>query len=323
MRAALVFCAKNSIPALQVPLALERATLGSDPACDFVVTEPGVKSKHLEIEHLGGQFRLRSRHPDADTRINGVRVQEHWLRNGDTIQLGPNLQVKFREETLSNEPLVCTRSRAGPAAPDQAFQYLRSHSLFHTMSDDSLERIAQSSRLLRVPAGEPVVRQGERGHSFYLIASGLLDVVKNGAVVSTLGQNSFFGEVALLKGGVRAATVIATAPSELYELDRPSFDLLTKSNPALVKHFIRLLASYGEEAMEPLGSVEERIEKHLASLLSAWPGIPMPSLRLIQAPVFHGPRTRESAWRSPREAPAAWLNWARLRRWSARASPST
>ncbi len=49
-----------------------------------------------------------------------------------------------------------------------------------------------------------------------------------------------------------------------------------------------LLARYGEEALEPLDSIEQRVERHLASLLSAYPSIPMPSLRLIQAPVFHG-----------------------------------
>ena len=49
-----------------------------------------------------------------------------------------------------------------------------------------------------------------------------------------------------------------------------------------------LLARYGEEALEGLGLVEERLERHLASLLAAHPAIPMPSLRLIQAPVFHG-----------------------------------
>jgi aspartate-semialdehyde dehydrogenase len=49
-----------------------------------------------------------------------------------------------------------------------------------------------------------------------------------------------------------------------------------------------LLARYGEEALEPLESIEQRVERHLASLLAAWPGVPMPSLRLIQAPVFHG-----------------------------------
>ncbi|HLH43282.1 MAG TPA: Asd/ArgC dimerization domain-containing protein [Bryobacteraceae bacterium] len=49
-----------------------------------------------------------------------------------------------------------------------------------------------------------------------------------------------------------------------------------------------MLARYGAEALEPLQGIEQRIERHLASLLAAWPGVPMPSLRLIQAPVFHG-----------------------------------
>ena len=49
-----------------------------------------------------------------------------------------------------------------------------------------------------------------------------------------------------------------------------------------------LLARYGEEALEPLENVEQRLERHLASLLAASPSAPMPSLRLIQAPVFHG-----------------------------------
>jgi len=49
-----------------------------------------------------------------------------------------------------------------------------------------------------------------------------------------------------------------------------------------------LLPRYGEEALEPLEFVEERVERHLATLLAAYPAVPMPSLRLIQAPVFHG-----------------------------------
>ncbi len=55
-----------------------------------------------------------------------------------------------------------------------------------------------------------------------------------------------------------------------------------------------LLARYGEEALEPLEGIEQRVERHLASLLAGYPGIPMPSLRVIQAPVFHGHSI--SAW---------------------------
>ena len=49
-----------------------------------------------------------------------------------------------------------------------------------------------------------------------------------------------------------------------------------------------MLARWGSDAASPLSDVEERIERHLASLLDRTDGVPMPSLRLIQAPVFHG-----------------------------------
>ncbi len=62
-----------------------------------------------------------------------------------------------------------------------------------------------------------------------------------------------------------------------------------------------MLARYGEEAIEPLEGVEQRLERHLASLLAAWPGVPMPSVRLIQAPVFHGHSF--SAWVEFDESP--------------------
>lgn len=72
-----------------------------------------------------------------------------------------------------------------------------------------------------------------------------------------------------------------------------------------------LLARYGEEALEPLELIEHRVERHLASLLSAYPAIPMPSLRLIQAPVFHGHSF--SIWIEFEQNPgaaklSAWLN---------------
>jgi aspartate-semialdehyde dehydrogenase len=64
-----------------------------------------------------------------------------------------------------------------------------------------------------------------------------------------------------------------------------------------------MLARYGEEAIEPLEGIEQRVERHLASLLTGWPGVPMPSLRLIQAPVFHGHSI--SAWIEFEENPGA------------------
>lgn len=64
-----------------------------------------------------------------------------------------------------------------------------------------------------------------------------------------------------------------------------------------------MLAQLGAEAPAPLAEMEDRIERHLASLLERLEGVPMPSLRLIQAPVFHG--YSFSFWVEFEEAPAA------------------
>ncbi len=49
-----------------------------------------------------------------------------------------------------------------------------------------------------------------------------------------------------------------------------------------------MLSRLGEEAEEALDDIELRIDRHLATLLARWPVVPMPSLRLVQAPIFHG-----------------------------------
>lgn len=64
-----------------------------------------------------------------------------------------------------------------------------------------------------------------------------------------------------------------------------------------------LLAQFGAEAPVPLSDIEDRIERHLASALERLEGVPMPSLRLIQAPVFHG--YSFSFWIEFEEGPAA------------------
>jgi aspartate-semialdehyde dehydrogenase len=91
------------------------------------------------------------------------------------------------------------------------------------------------------------------------------------------------------------------------ELQRQTVSLLSfKTLPKEVydaQAAFNLLARYGEEAKESLESVQARLERHLASLLVQLPGVPMPSLRLIHAPVFHG--YTFSVWVEFEEAPSA------------------
>jgi putative ABC transport system ATP-binding protein len=92
----------------------------------------------------------------------------------------------------------------------------------------TLTNIAEEMAKERHTTGTVIIRQGDEGDKFYLIKSGLVDVIVNQGQpdeqkVATLGKGQFFGETALLTGAPRNATVIAQLDSEFYTLDKPHF----------------------------------------------------------------------------------------------------
>ncbi|XP_014368937.2 cAMP-dependent protein kinase type I regulatory subunit [Papilio machaon] len=71
--------------------------------------------------------------------------------------------------------------------------------------------------------GETVIRQGDEGDNFYIIDSGEVEVLVNGELVTTIGEGGSFGELALIYGTPRAATVRARSRLKLWGLDRDSY----------------------------------------------------------------------------------------------------
>jgi CRP/FNR family transcriptional regulator, cyclic AMP receptor protein len=68
---------------------------------------------------------------------------------------------------------------------------------------------------LEVGAGETLVTEGDFGYAMFAIADGTAKVVRNETVIRTLGPGDVFGEIAILSGGRRTATVVATTPMRL------------------------------------------------------------------------------------------------------------
>ncbi|MDQ3379580.1 MAG: MFS transporter [Actinomycetota bacterium] len=100
---------------------------------------------------------------------------------------------------------------------------LASVPIFAPLPGGSLEHLAGRLVPLRLEAGTMIVREGDSGDRFYIVAEGEVEVSQNGAVLSELEAGGYFGEIALIRDIPRTATVTARTPVVLYALDREDF----------------------------------------------------------------------------------------------------
>ncbi len=104
--------------------------------------------------------------------------------------------------------------------------------LFDDLSEDLLSDLAGRVTLGRYPAGKPVFRQGDRPRAMYVVRSGSLQVIEEEPetgkerVIRTIGRGDTFGELGLIDGAPRSATVRPIEETQLFEVDESTFDRL-------------------------------------------------------------------------------------------------
>jgi hypothetical protein len=108
--------------------------------------------------------------------------------------------------------------------------------LFRSLKREELVALIGGLRLLAFEPGQIIVAEGESGASLFVLTSGTVRAyVRNAALqqvqVRRLKEGDFFGEISVLSGGARTATITAASRCELLELDKPALDRISETHP--------------------------------------------------------------------------------------------
>ena len=176
---------------------------------------------------------------------NGLTVQAIAVRK-KAEKLSAQLSAKANDPAGKTEPLF---SRPVPKSP-----------LFEVLNDVEREAFVREMELETHDEGSVVLSEGDPGNSMYLIASGEVKVFTRAAgpagggpvYLARLGEGDFFGEVSVLSGKPRTATITASQRTELLRLDKEKLDGVLAKHPGIrtvLDDFYKKRAKHTVEAM--------------------------------------------------------------------------
>ena len=126
--------------------------------------------------------------------------------------------------------------------PREVLEHFERIPLFSGVSKKGLRMIVSSADEITVREGKDLVREGEHGRHLYVIVDGSAGVVRGGRKVATLGPGDFFGELALISGAPRSATVTTETDTTVMVLDPRRFDVVMDEEPRVAKAIMATMA---------------------------------------------------------------------------------
>lgn len=253
-RRSVYFAAPYSTP----PRRVHEAVMAAVKDIPGVVSDPPptlVTFKFLENATI--QYWLRYFITDFSRRdiADGAVRDRVWyaLERANVPYPLPLSGLYFHESDSAEEE----RSREAEAIE----QALKTIHLFEPLDDIERHVLASSmSRRLFAP-GEIIVREGEEGEELFIVREGTVAVTVSGAEVARMSGGNFFGEMSLLTGAARAATVLAVGEVEVYVMGRAVFQRLLTAHPELAEDVSAVLATRQTELEQVKLSREARQQR--------------------------------------------------------------
>jgi CRP-like cAMP-binding protein len=115
--------------------------------------------------------------------------------------------------------------------------------LFERCSSRELDLLQSAATEMEFPVGKELTTQGELGRHFMVIVEGEAEVTRDGTQIARLGPGSFFGEMSLLDGQPRTATVTTVEPTRVLMLTTDAFNGALAAMPSVDRKMLTVLAA--------------------------------------------------------------------------------
>lgn len=128
-------------------------------------------------------------------------------------------------------------------AKDPKLELIRRVPLFSGCNAGDVEWIGGLADEVDIAADHVIFREGATAHEFIIVVDGALRIERHGSVINRLGPGDFAGEIALVDGGPRTATVIADVPSRVLVIGHREFHSLLTRRPSIELEVLHALAA--------------------------------------------------------------------------------
>lgn len=125
--------------------------------------------------------------------------------------------------------------------PEDLRELLRKVPLFTDLSDHHIEAVLDIAKEVSHEPGKAVVEQASEGVGFHLILSGEAEIQLSGRTVGKMGPGGYFGEISIIDGKPRTASIVATTPMRTLVIPGWDFQMLMDTNPAVMKAALLLV----------------------------------------------------------------------------------
>lgn len=143
------------------------------------------------------------------------------------------------------------------------YSLLKEIDFLYNLSEDELKLLFSRLKKLTYVKGREIIKQGDRGDAFFLISAGRVSVWRekpdgSKVLIRHLSDADYFGEMSLLTGDRRAATVIAEEDTVAYILFKGDFKMVFEKNPAIMKKISGVVSTRNEQlTMADEGMIKE------------------------------------------------------------------